>query len=213
MIRLYLVRHGETEFNLQGRIQGHKDSPLTELGIRQANAVAKRLSAESFTAVYCSDLNRARRTAEIIVAHHPLELQVTPLLRERAFGVLEGLTRADIEEFYLADENEWRRDTSIPPPGQSETHAQVVERCAEFLDMLIREYESDARILVVGHGGTMHGMMVAACRLPIEFYRMQHYSNASISIIDIGDNPRVRCLNDTCHLHDVEVTDVDADNA
>src|SRR5664279_1147846 len=91
-ITLYIVRHGQTVDNLENRIQGHTDSPLTKLGVRQAEAVADRLASENFSAIYSSDLGRAIHTAEIIAAKHDLPVQPTPLLRELNLGVAQGLT-------------------------------------------------------------------------------------------------------------------------
>ena len=92
MLRLILVRHGETEWNAQRRYQGHSDVPLSALGRRQAARAAERLAALKIDAVYTSDLGRALETAEIIAEQRGLEVCAEPRLRELNFGVFEGLT-------------------------------------------------------------------------------------------------------------------------
>ncbi len=213
MIRLYLIRHGETEFNLQGRIQGQSDSPLTLLGMRQAEAIAKRLSEDRFSAIYSSDLTRARQTAEVIAMTNSQAVITTPLLREAQFGIIQGMNRMEIEEKYPAEMHEWRQNPHTMRPPGAETYQQVVDRCGKFIDEVLQAHEDGSQVLVVCHGGSLRGLIVAACHLPIAFYRMQHFSNASLSILDVGENPMLRLMNDTFHLANVEITDVDADNA
>lgn len=217
MITLFLVRHGETAHNLNGRIQGQSDSPLTDLGKAQAEAIGRRLASEKFDAAYTSDLGRARNTAEIIMSHqkNPIELIDTSLLRERCFGVLQGLTAEEIEEKYPADLHEWRRPphySLVGPPG-AETRLQVLERCGSFVDEIVQKHPDESRILVVGHGGSIRGVLMAACKFPDSFSGVWHLSNAGLSIVRVGEYASIWLVNDTCHLSSVRVTDVDADNA
>ena len=212
MITLYLVRHGETTYNAQGRIQGHTDAPLSPLGFKQAEAIANRLSKDKFTAVYSSDLGRASSTAEIIAAHHNLPVNTTPLIRESNLGVVQGLTNAEVEQRYPAELNEWRRNPlTMRPPG-AETQQDVITRCAQFLQNISNAHNDGDKILVVGHGGSLRGLIVAACKLSIGFYRMIHFSNASLSIVDISESSSLWLLNDTCHLDSLATLEEDADN-
>lgn len=200
MATLYLVRHGETTFNAEGRIQGHLDAPLSELGLRQARMIARRLEGETFSAVYSSDLVRARVTAEIIANTHGIPVHTTPLLREAYLGVVQGLTRAEVEERFPAGLNLWRTDPSLRPP-EAETLGQVVQRCAEFLNTTLAGYDEEERVLVVGHGGSVRGVIIAALGLPIEAFRVFHFSNASLTILNTGRSCGLWLLNDTCHLN------------
>lgn len=128
MIALYLVRHGETVFNLEGRIQGHSDSPLTPLGIKQAKAIGKRLAFEKFDAIYSSDLGRALATAELIAAHHDQPIQTTQLIREANFDKVQGLTQKEFQERYPEDYRKWREDSvHFRPPG-AETLESLISR-------------------------------------------------------------------------------------
>lgn len=208
---LYLVRHGETTYNAEGRIQGHSDAPLSSLGLRQAEAIACRLSRESFAAIFSSDLGRARATAEIIAADRELPVRTTPLLRESNLGVLQGLTRAEVDERYPREHYEWRRDnTPLRPPG-AESWDDVVERCRRFLGELARERENAERVLVVGHGGSLRGLIIAALELPISAYTKLHFSNASLSILETGEKPGLWLLNDTCHLSAMRTDEEEVD--
>ena len=115
--RLYLIRHGETDFNREGRYQGRLDVELSTLGKEQAQALAHRLEKTPFTAIYASNLKRAQATAQIIAAHHELPVQVEPDLRERDFGSWEGFTFAEIEERFPEEAKQWLEDplrTRIP---------------------------------------------------------------------------------------------------
>ena len=96
---LTVVRHGETVWNNEGRQQGHLDSPLSPLGLRQAQAIANRLASERFNAIYSSDLGRAWATAERITACHDLEIHTDPRLRERHLGIFQIGNTAN---FYLS---------------------------------------------------------------------------------------------------------------
>ena len=100
---LTLVRHGETEWNVAGRLQGFQNSPLTGHGRRQVEMLSEALSHRSFDAIYSSDQGRAVETAHIINRYHSLEIHTDPSLRERNFGVMEGLTLEEIERGKGAD--------------------------------------------------------------------------------------------------------------
>ena len=100
MTTILLVRHGETDWNLERRWQGHIDRPLNDVGRAQARALADRLDSEPFAAVYSSDLARARETAEIVAAAHGLPVHLDPRLREADVGEWSGLTADEIERRY-----------------------------------------------------------------------------------------------------------------
>jgi broad specificity phosphatase PhoE len=99
--KITLVRHGETEWNVAMRLQGTKNSPLTENGIKQAELVAEALSQQKFHRLISSDLDRALKTAAILNIYHHLQIEEEPALRERNFGIMEGLTRDEIHILYL----------------------------------------------------------------------------------------------------------------
>ncbi len=212
MITLYLVRHGETVYNLENRIQGHSDSPLTPLGVRQVKAVAGRLAGEKISAIYSSDLGRAVATAEAIAQPHGLAVMQTDLLREAYHGLVQGMTLAEFQSAYPEEFRLWRENSALHRPPGAETLEDVIKRCGVFLDH-VRERHSDGEIIAAAvHGGSLRGVLCAALGQSVSFYRSLHSANASLSIVELGERPSLRLLNDTCHLHTIEITEEDADN-
>src|SRR5690242_14633994 len=127
MTELLVVRHGETEWNLQGRMQGQQDSPLTPLGLQQARQLARRLRAVPHVALYSSDLGRAHRTARCVADETKQAIVSDKGLRERTFGIFEGLTNAEIQvkhpDLYVPFS---KRDPHFAMPG-GESAAQFRE--------------------------------------------------------------------------------------
>ncbi len=151
---LVVVRHGETEWNTLGRLQGQKDSPLTETGIAQARAAADALAGEAaFDAFYVSDIGRAARTGQIIAERLGLELRLESGLRERNFGIFEGLTWADIEREHPEEFQRYWEDRSAAPPG-GETGPDRVARVVDTFGRIARD-NPGRRVLAVTHGGVM----------------------------------------------------------
>jgi alpha-ribazole phosphatase len=153
-VRLIWVRHGETEGNRQGRYVGHWDDPLNERGRQQARMVAERLSRERVSAIYTSDLCRAKETASIIAAHHPsVPLTITPLLRECGFGEWEGRTYDEIaanEEMHLRC---WYDDPwCVSPPG-GECLQEMEQRISRWLEAVAVYYGSGDTLVAVAHAG------------------------------------------------------------
>ena len=144
MTTLLLVRHGETDWNAEGKLQGHTDRPLNDYGRRQARALAERLAGEEIEAVYASDLSRARETAEILGAQLGLPVAVDPDLREKNWGNWEGLT-AD-ERLRIEYEGE-----------SSEDHRSRTLRAVER----IVERHPAGRVVVVTHGGSLRRLQAA----------------------------------------------------
>jgi 2,3-bisphosphoglycerate-dependent phosphoglycerate mutase len=145
MTTLLLVRHGETDWNAEGKLQGHTDRPLNEYGRRQAQALADRLAAEQVDALYASDLCRARETAEILGERLGLPVDVDPDLREKNWGTWEGLTSD--ERLEVAYEGE-----------TSEAHRERMLRAVER----IVERHPEGRVIVVTHGGSLRRLQAVA---------------------------------------------------
>lgn len=212
MITLYLVRHGESTYNAEGRVQGHEDPPLSVLGIRQADAIADRLESVRIDRVYSSDLIRASRTAEVVAQRRGLQVSTTPLLREANLGVVQGLTRAEIEEKFPDVRHQWRANAITARPPGAESIEQVISRCAGLLDGLLSQTEDGLGVLMVGHGGSLRGIVVSVLGLPPEAYHKLRFSNASLSIVDLADRRELRLLNDVCHLDSLRGSDDDTDS-
>jgi probable phosphoglycerate mutase len=159
---LYLVRHGETDWNAEGRWQGHTDQPLNARGREQARALAERLRDAGLSAVVSSDLLRARETAMIVAETLGLALDyVDPDLRERTIGVFEGLTRADCERLHPEAWAAWVAHKH-PPPG-AEGHQPLAERVTVAIGRAAaRMLRPPGPLLLVTHGGAMRAALARA---------------------------------------------------
>jgi broad specificity phosphatase PhoE len=151
MTRVLMVRHGQSTWNAEHRWQGQLDPPLSPLGEAQARAGAEAVSRFGITHVFASDLQRARRTAELLAP----DTQITPLvaLRERTAGPWEGLTRGEIEEQFpgMLDERRW-------PPG-FESDESLVARVRPALEGIAEQTGDDAVVLAVTHGGVIRSLI------------------------------------------------------
>jgi 2,3-bisphosphoglycerate-dependent phosphoglycerate mutase len=179
--RLILIRHGETEWNREGRIQGyHGDSPLTENGRAQAQKLAARLAGERLRALRSSDSERARQTAAPILAVLEVDVVYDAALRERNYGVFEGRTYAELErehpEAYLKFRS---RDPDYAPPG-GESGAQFRDRIVAALER-IAAASAGGRAAVVTHGGVLGVMHRHANGAAADSKRDYSLHNASIN--------------------------------
>jgi 2,3-bisphosphoglycerate-dependent phosphoglycerate mutase len=207
----YLIRHGETEYNNGGRVQGHRDIPLSALGLRQAEALAERLSRERCDALYSSDLLRASQTADAVARRCGIEKRPNSLLRERCFGVLEGLRREQIHEQYPEVVGKLLADPDGAPP-EGESKSDVHRRCREFVDSARAKHGVDDKILVVAHGGSVMAILAILCDWP-GLAGMVRLGNTSLSIVEVGEKTTIQVINDTCHLNSIGVTTADADTS
>lgn len=200
MGRLLIVRHGETEWNAEGRIQGHTDIGLCDKGRQQARAVGHRLADTPIDVAYSSDLQRASETVRIILGERDIPLHSTPQLREYHKGVFEGLTSAEMNtrypQLYAAS---LVRDLDFAPTG-GESMRQASARMAAFVAD-VKERHPDGTVLIVGHGGSLRAIFVTLLALPLEATWRLVMHNCGLSIIDTyPDNAVLRLYNDTSHL-------------
>lgn len=204
MTHILLTRHGETEWNVIGRVQGWTDTPLNDLGRAQAEALAARLKDAPMTAVYSSDSCRAAETARPIAEQHGLALQTLADLREKGFGDWEGLTVTELERDYA---ELWHRyhvlhelDSAIP---NGETYSEVYDRMRRALCAILDAHPGDDdTVLVAGHGGSARVFVLAALQAPLSTLQRFVLGNTSLSRLDFRGiaNGRVVSLNDTSHL-------------
>jgi broad specificity phosphatase PhoE len=152
---VWLVRHAEPQWG-QGTALGWSDPPLSEVGERQAEALADELAGRPLAAVHASDLCRAVRTARVVAARHSLDVAVTPDLRELDFGPWEGRRLADLEAEHPADWAAWLADIRRTPPAFGESVADLERRVGRFACALLAGPPA-AEVAVVGH----HGSLVA----------------------------------------------------
>lgn len=178
--RILAVRHGETAWNRDTRIQGHTDIELNPHGRWQASRLAQALRDETIAAVYASDLARARETAQPVAQLHGAPVQTHAGLRERCFGPLEGLTWAELETLYPAEATAWRqRLPEFAPPG-GESLLQLQARVLATVGELARSHP-DQQVLMVVHGGVLDILYRAATRLGLQAPRSWSMTNAAIN--------------------------------
>jgi broad specificity phosphatase PhoE len=159
---LYLARHGETDWNVAGKWQGHTDIPLNDNGRAQARALAELLRGVTLAGVVSSDLSRARETASIVAEHLGLGLPSVDVgLRERAFGPFEGLTSEECARIYPHEWRAWRQDL-VAPEG-AEDRPNVALRVLAAIARIAENFASEtAPALVVTHGGAMRSAVAVA---------------------------------------------------
>lgn len=178
--RLFVLRHGQTAWNAQARIQGHLDMPLNAVGRWQAARLAQALQGETLAAVYSSDLKRARATAEPLARLLRLPVQTDVDLRERAFGHFEGQTFQDIEANWPEDAARWRQRDPDFGPGGGENLRAFYERSVQATLRLAARHAGQA-IALVAHGGVLDCLYRAALGLDLQAPRSWPIANASIN--------------------------------
>lgn len=178
--RIVAIRHGETAWNVDTRIQGQLDVPLNDTGRWQARRVGRAIADEGVSALYSSDLQRARHTAEAVAAQSGLDLVPEPGLRERGFGIFEGHTWAEIERRWPQESERWRRrDPAFGPEG-GETLQDFYARCVACATRLAQAHPGEA-IALVAHGGVLDCLYRAAARVDLRAPRTWQLGNASIN--------------------------------
>ena len=188
MAKIGLVRHGLTDWNMAGRMQGRNDIPLNDSGRRQAVLLGNRMAGESWDMIYSSDMQRARETAEIIAHTSGIPLAgLSSALAERSFGLIEGTT----EDERIARWGPKWRELDL---GQ-EDRAEVVRRAGTYLDQLMGKHP-DSNILVISHGAVI-GSLVDAWFPELAW---QHLSNTSVNVLTKVGGKWV-CLLHNCTKH------------
>lgn len=185
--RLCLVRHGETAWNAERRIQGQLDVPLSTAGHAQARAAANALAREDFSAIYSSDLARALHTAE--AAAHRLKLPICrqPALRERHYGVLQTLTFAEFAQHHPQAHTRFlAREEAFALPGGGESLHRFAARVHRCVDEIVAAH-SGGRVLVVTHGGVLDILHRRASGKPLSAPRDFEIPNAGLNWLAVDD--------------------------
>jgi ribonuclease H / adenosylcobalamin/alpha-ribazole phosphatase len=196
-----LLRHGQTPMSVQKRYAGRTDAPLTDTGVQQAAAAAKRLAPVGIDAIVASPLQRTVRTAEEVAAVTGVPVLTDEGFRETDFGAWEGLTFAEVRKRWPSEVTTWLADPSVAPPG-GESFAQVSERVTAALHRVLAE-RGGQTVLIVSHVTPIKTLVAAALLAPpAALYRM-HLDVAALCEIDwYADGPAVlRSFNDTAHLN------------
>lgn len=205
--RLMAIRHGETVWNAEERFQGHGDSPLTETGRIQVAALGRRMQDFQFDTLISSDLGRTQETASIISEFTGHSVGIDSRLRERNYGVLEGLKIHDIKTRYsdvlerlIADDP----DYTVP---EGESYRQHYQRNIAFIEEILVK-RAGSNVAIVAHGGVLESIFRYVARLPLDHPRCIIAGNASLSIIAHGNfygTSRwvIETWNDVAHLNGI----------
>jgi broad specificity phosphatase PhoE len=199
---VFLVRHGETDYNIEGRIQGASDfSALTHHGARQAEMLRERLRKEKFNVMYSSPLRRAMETAHML-RPKGLDILTDDGLRERSFGELEGKTWEEVGREKPGLHEEYRATRELPGVGGAESSGEMHKRVWECFRRMVLE-NPGKRILVVTHGGFIAMVMAMITKTPIESRDRFQNDNCSVTVINYDDEDKAfnaEKFNDTSHL-------------
>lgn len=208
--RLILIRHGETLWNRETRIQGHTDIPLSPLGLAQAVRLSAALADEPLAALYASDLRRARQTAEAIARPRGLPIHLDPDLRERAFGRFEGLSWDQINTRYPEEAARWRRRDADFAVGGGESLRAFSARCLAAARRAAAAHAGQT-IALVAHGGVLDCLYRAATGAALDAPRSWQLGNATINrVLATADGLTLIGWNDDQHLSGLSADDVAA---
>ena len=200
---LILIRHGETVWNAEGRLQGNQDSPLTRLGHHQAMAVARRLQTVALDAIYSSDLGRTLATASYLGDSGGLEVVPEPGLRERHNGIFEGMTIAEAREGYPEEYARLaHRDADYAPPGGGESLRCVSDRACRVIGEIAARHPGE-RIAIVSHGAVLSAFLRRALGLPLDAHSRFSLRNACLNWVTysgVPDGWHILTLGEVSHL-------------
>lgn len=208
--RIIVVRHGETEWNKKKIFQGQLDSPLSELGLKQAGAVAATLQEEPLEFIYSSDLGRAIQTADIIAEPHGITVLPEARLRERHLGIFQGLDKEGVGERYPDELKRYKfgEPDHIIPGGES-SRQRHKRSTACFLDIAQRHV--GALVCIVTHGGVLRGILEMVLGLPQNGKRHFSLYNASISRFSrFNGHWMMDSWGETGHLNGLQPRDQDS---
>lgn len=201
-VKLFLVRHGKTKWNSEGRYQGSSNTGLTREGILQAKLAAKYLSKVNFSNIYSSPIGRAVETSEIFKKVLKREYMVKENLRELDFGEWEGLKFGEINERYHDSYQNWLKDPYNNPPTGGESLFAVTERALKGIDEILNENPDDSDILVITHGGLIISLLVYWLKIPPERWSSIIQSHGAINIVFLDQGfPYISQINFTGHLY------------
>ncbi len=200
MIRLYLVRHGETEWNRAMRFQGWTDIELSKEGKKQAQVVGKRFETIKIDEIYSSPLKRAVATAEPISKAANVPIFTHDGFKEINFGEWEGLTAKEISEKWGSEFDEFmKKPEELTFPGEI-SFEHVKERLKEGLNVVLKG-KDDKNIVIVSHGGIIRLIIKHLIGFKCEWYNKTWIDNTSISVVEIRKRGNLlRVLNDCSHL-------------
>ena len=200
MTVMHLVRHGRSVWNAAGRIQGQIDIELDEIGLQQAQRIADRLEREPIAAIYSSPLLRAQATAEAIAQRFKLPVKPDARLMEYDFGVISGMTWAEMTESHPELADRWLEDPWAVPVAGSEGRVNFAARVMSAMQDICAQHPTE-HVAIVAHGGTFAIYLTAMLGLDLNRRQPFHFGNTSLSLVEIRAGVfHIHGLNSTCHL-------------
>lgn len=203
MTKLYITRHGQTHWNLEGRSQGHLDSDLTDLGIQQAKWLGKRLQDIDIDVIFSSSSTRTIQTSENIRGDRDIEIIPSDNLREINMGAWQGLLYDEVKSNYPDDYKNFWYTPHLYKPSIGETFNELIERASKELESIIEEYNGK-NVLVVTHGVTLKALVAYFENKTLEnFWDGDHMASTCLNILEIEGNKRYFSLkNDIAHYQE-----------
>lgn len=201
MMKLFLIRHGQTDWNILGKYQGQTDIPLSAEGLRQAERLAQHFPSDTLDIIYASDLQRAVMTAQRLARKFSAPVKVEKALRELNFGAWEGLTYQEIAQRWPQEvEHLFGAPEKLQIPG-GETFLTLQQRAMEKMREIRTENEGK-NVAVVAHGAITKAILTALLHIPLHYVWTLRQDNTAVNIIRFDDTfVSVELLNGTAHLN------------
>ena len=199
MKKIFLCRHGQSEYNAKRIIQGHIDTDLTPKGIVQARLTGERLKSENIERIFSSDLRRAYKTAVVIGDVLGIPVEVDTRIREMHFGEWEGQAYDQIFTYNLEHWQNWLKNPVACPLPSQEDIEEFKKRIASFWEYLLSIKENN--ILVVGHGGSIQGIICYASGLGMEHLWGMMHTNTGLSLLEVENKKvNIKYINEDFHV-------------
>ncbi len=193
-MNVYLIRHGQTKWNVESRIQGFRDIELDETGLRQSQAVVEKLKQVPIDIVYSSPLLRARVLSEMISKQHQVVLHLDERWRELHAGDFEGWTWAEVEKHHLGVLKAIKQSNFTMPLPNGESLTQLQQRAIEAFQEVLSQHHQN--VVIVSHGGTIKALLCALLQVSLE--QRDHF------IIENGSIIHLKQTSDGWILHSIE---------
>lgn len=198
MLRLYITRHGETQWNVENRVQSWLDSDLTEKGERDALKLKNYIEDIDFHRIYSSTSGRAFRTAQIIKGDRPLIIETVEALRELNMGIWSGKTESEVAKLYSEDVANFKHNTEAFRCQAGESFEGLFDRVSAFFDFVVEENQTrgeERNILIVTHAITLKAMINVVMGSSVkDFWQAPKIDGTSLTIVEIDDDNRMSLL-------------------
>lgn len=208
IVKIYLTRHGETEWNKEGKMQGWKDSALTERGIENAKSLGQNLSHINFDCIYCSPLGRALDTAKYIRGDKVTEIIINEDLKEMGFGIWEGMEHEKVEELYPIQRSNFWNEPHLYQPVDGESFEELFSRVRKALYEIINNAPGE-NILVVSHTVVIKAIYAIVKNYSLEdFWSPPFLYDTSLTVIEVaGKELKIVLEADTSHLNQLDLAE------